>query len=69
VLEKRDDFQIIIEPPEAPTEGINSKASKDEGQIFLINKRSKEDFLVSCRQNYITIDVQNTISDSIPLLV
>jgi hypothetical protein len=40
----------MIEPPEAPTEGMYSKASKDEGQIFLINIISKNCFLVSCKQ-------------------
>jgi hypothetical protein len=50
VPEKREDFQIIMVPPEAPTEGMYPKASKREGQILLINMRSKEDFLVSWRQ-------------------
>ena len=41
---------MIMDPPEAPTEGINSKASKTAGQIFLMNIRLKDCFLVSCRQ-------------------
>jgi hypothetical protein len=47
VPEKRKDFQITIVPPEAPTEGMNSKASKEVGQIFLMNKISKDCFFVS----------------------
>jgi hypothetical protein len=37
-------------PPEAPTEGKNSKASKLAGQNFLINWASKVCLLVSCKQ-------------------
>jgi len=37
-------------PPEAPIEGMNSKASKVGGQILLINIISKEYFFVSWRQ-------------------
>jgi hypothetical protein len=48
--EKRDDFQIVMIPPEAPTEGKNSKASKLAGQNFLINWASKVCLLVSCKQ-------------------
>jgi hypothetical protein len=32
--ENWEDFQIVIIPPEAHTEGKNSKASKLEGQNF-----------------------------------
>jgi hypothetical protein len=32
VLMKRDDFQMIMVPCEAPIEGMNSKASNVEGQ-------------------------------------
>jgi len=38
---------MMIEPPEAPTDGMNSKESKEGGQIFLINIRSKVCFFVS----------------------
>jgi hypothetical protein len=47
---KKVDFQIVFTPPEAPTEGKNSKASNTDGQNFLMNWRSKLSFLVSCRQ-------------------
>jgi hypothetical protein len=45
-----EDFQIVMIPPEAPTEGKNSKASKLEGRKFLINCISKVCLLVSCKQ-------------------
>jgi hypothetical protein len=32
---------MIIEPPKAPTEGRNSKESKEGGQKDLINLKSK----------------------------
>jgi hypothetical protein len=35
VEEKRFPFQIMIRPPEAPTEGANSKRFKNLGQNFL----------------------------------
>lgn len=41
-------FQITRIPPEAPTEGRNSKESKSGGQKFLIKLISKLYFLVSC---------------------
>jgi len=34
VLMKRDDFQMIMVPCEAPIEGMNSKASNVEGQCW-----------------------------------
>jgi hypothetical protein len=48
--EKMEDFQMMMIPPEAPIEGMNSKASKVGGQILLINIISKEYFFVSWRQ-------------------
>jgi hypothetical protein len=41
---------MIIDPPEAPTAGIKSKASNTEGQNLFINNWSKAFILVSCRQ-------------------
>jgi hypothetical protein len=35
------DFQIMMSPPEEPTNERNSKESKAEGQNFLMKARSK----------------------------
>jgi hypothetical protein len=41
---------MIKVSPEAPTDGMNSKQSKEGGQIFFIELLSNTSFLVSCRQ-------------------
>jgi membrane-associated PAP2 superfamily phosphatase len=43
-------FQIIINPPEAPTEGMKTYSSKRLGQQALIKARSKFSFFVSYKQ-------------------
>lgn len=47
-LSKRD-FQIIIEPPEAPTEGRYSNLWNEGGQRFMRNRSSKWSLFVSWR--------------------
>jgi hypothetical protein len=56
-----DDFQITIEPLEAPSEGRNSNLSKEGGQIFAMNMISKDSFLVSCKQT-ISQELSQTLS-------
>ena len=43
-------FQATKIPPDAPTEGRNSKESKSTGQICLMKSGSKLSFLVSYKQ-------------------
>jgi hypothetical protein len=43
-------FQMVMMPPEAPSEGMYSKLSYARGQKFLINARSKHSLFVSCKQ-------------------
>jgi hypothetical protein len=42
-------FQIMMDPPEVPFEGRNSKHSKPRGQKFLIKEISKWERFVSCK--------------------
>jgi hypothetical protein len=48
--EKTELSQIIIKPPEAPSEGIYTKSSNLLGQHNLIKAISKWNFFVSCKQ-------------------
>ena len=50
IAEKKDPFQTIKMPLEAPTDGRKSKQSKEGGQIFLKNIASKSSFFVSYKQ-------------------
>ena len=50
LLEKRELFQAIKIPPEAPKEGRKSKESKGGGQTFLRKDESKLSFFVSWKQ-------------------
>ena len=46
---KTELIQIVIRPPEFPTEGTNSNISIFFGQNFLTKEASKESRLVSCK--------------------
>jgi hypothetical protein len=47
---KRDPFQIVIRPPEAPFEGRNSNLLNFPGQDFFKYSKSKYSLFVSCKQ-------------------
>jgi hypothetical protein len=50
IPEKIELSQIIIRPPDAPSEGINTKSLNLSWQQDLIKLISKSHFLVSCKQ-------------------